>query len=463
MSNIESDNAKKVKGIRIKRFNSMSIIIAAVLSVFFIFVSIKGILDFKSLEANTEQLIACENAAKDIRSASDLLTNDVRLFVMTSDRKYMDSYFEEANITRSREKAIEKFESMFPDNIFIADLNKAVSESEKLMKTEYYSMRLICDVVGFDKTTLDAEIINVSISKEDNSLANDEKIVKAQNLVSNRNYEESKNTIIYNLDICLDGIVSYTENRQNYYIMVFKDVFIKLEIGLFILIVILLTSSFIVRKLIVKPLLTYNESIEKDQVFPVIGVVELQTLAENYNKVYEDNQETQRLIRHEAEHDALTGLLNRGSFNKVLPIYLNGKVPFSLILLDIDTFKFYNDNYGHQLGDKVIKRVTSQLENTFSTKDYVFRIGGDEFAIIVVEMPSANKDSISERLEKLKIELIKSEKDLPPVTISAGITFSDYEGENKMDVFRQADEALYFSKEHGKNSYSFYDDLKKDK
>lgn len=110
MSNIESDNAKKVKGIRIKRFNSMSIIIAAVLSVFFIFVSIKGILDFKSLEANTEQLIACENAAKDIRSASDLLTNDVRLFVMTSDRKYMNSYFEEANITRSREKAIEKFE-----------------------------------------------------------------------------------------------------------------------------------------------------------------------------------------------------------------------------------------------------------------------------------------------------------------------------------------------------------------
>lgn len=463
MDNIESDNEKKVKWIRIKRFSSRSIIIAAVLSVFFIFIFIKGILDFKALEANTEQLIACENVAKDIRSASDLLTNDVRLFAMTSDRKYTDSCFEEANITRSQEKAIEKFESMFPDNIFIADLNKAVSESEKLMKTEYYSMRLICDVVGFDKTTLDAEIINVSISKEDNSLANDEKIVKAQNLVSNRNYEESKNTIIYNLDVCLDSIVSFIENRQNYYIMVFKDVFIKLEIGLFVLIVILLTSSFIVRKLIVKPLLTYNEGIEKDQVFPVIGTFELQTLAENYNKVYEDNQETQRLIRHEAEHDALTGLLNRGSFNKVLPIYLNGEVPFSLILLDIDTFKFYNDNYGRQLGDEVIKRVASQLESTFRSKDYVFRIGGDEFAIIVVEMPSVNKDSISERLEKLKIELIKSEIDLPPVTISAGITFSDYEGENKMDVFRQADEALYFSKEHGKNSYSFYDDLKKDK
>lgn len=174
MDNIESDNEKKVKWIRIKRFSSRSIIIAAVLSVFFIFISIKGILDFKALEANTEQLIACENVAKDIRSASDLLTNDVRLFAMTSDRKYTDSCFEEANIIRSQEKAIEKFEAMFPDNIFITDLNKAVSESEKLMQTEYYSMRLICDVVGFDKTTLDAEIINVSISKEDNSLSNDE-------------------------------------------------------------------------------------------------------------------------------------------------------------------------------------------------------------------------------------------------------------------------------------------------
>lgn len=60
MDNIESDNEKKVKWIRIKRFSSRSIIIAAVLSVFFIFISIKGILDFKALEANTEQLIACE-------------------------------------------------------------------------------------------------------------------------------------------------------------------------------------------------------------------------------------------------------------------------------------------------------------------------------------------------------------------------------------------------------------------
>ena len=113
MSNIESDNAKKVKGIRIKRFNSMSIIIAAVLSVFFIFVSIKGILDFKSLEANTEQLIACENAAKDIRSASDLLTNDVRLFVMTSDRKYMDSYFK--SITTLKE---EDMTNLFCDDAY---------------------------------------------------------------------------------------------------------------------------------------------------------------------------------------------------------------------------------------------------------------------------------------------------------------------------------------------------------
>lgn len=157
--------------------------------------------------------------------------------------------------------------------------------------------------------------------------------------------------------------------------------------------------------------------------------------------------------------------LKKQAKDKVLELAVTGKLvkqdpndePASVLLERIKAEK------EKLIKEGKIKRVASQLESTFRSKDYVFRIGGDEFAIIVVEMPSVNKDSISERLEKLKIELIKSEKDLPPVTISAGITFSDYEGENKMDVFRQADEALYFSKEHGKNSYSFYDDLKKDK
>ena len=81
-----------------------------------------------------------------------------------------------------------------------------------------------------------------------------------------------------------------------------------------------------IRHLIVKPLLSYNESIKKGIIFPVIGSAELKSLAETYNKVYEENQETQKLIRHQAEHDALTGLLNRGSFERIMHVYETGDV-----------------------------------------------------------------------------------------------------------------------------------------
>lgn len=81
------------------------------------------------------------------------------------------------------------------------------------------------------------------------------------------------------------------------------------------MIALLLLDSIVMRWLVVKPLIRYNEySAWRD--FPVVGAEELQNLAITYNQVYEENQETQWLIRHQAEHDAMTDLLNKGSFEK---------------------------------------------------------------------------------------------------------------------------------------------------
>ena len=91
----------------------------------------------------------------------------------------------------------------------------------------------------------------------------------------------------------------------------------------------MLFICFIVRRLVVRPLISYNRSIQKGEIFPTIGAEELQSLAENYNRVYAENQETQKITRHQAEHDTLTELLNRGSYEKVLAIYEKGEVPFA--------------------------------------------------------------------------------------------------------------------------------------
>ena len=222
-----------------------------------------------------------------------------------------------------------------------------------------------------------------------------------------------------------------------------------------VLVALIVIISVIIRKLIVKPLLSYNQSIKNGEIFPVIGAAELQNLAETYNTMYRDIQETQKLIRHEAENDALTELLNRRYFDKILRIYDEGKSSFALILVDIDTFKTVNDTYGHATGDEILRRVATLLKQTFRNIDYVFRIGGDEFAIVMVEMTSELKYTVREKINYINQILLSPEDDLPPVSLSVGAAFADRENPGE-SIFKDADKALYYVKEHGRNGCSFY-------
>ena len=188
-----------------------------------------------------------------------------------------------------------------------------------------------------------------------------------------------------------------------------------------------LRNRIIVRKLIVVPLVYYNKSIMEGEIFPVIGAAELQKWAETYNKVFKENEETQRLIHRQAEHDAMTDALNRGSFEKLLHMYENGDTPYALILIDVDTFKTVNDMYGHAVGDEILKKVTGLLKKAFRSIDHVCRIGGDEFAIIMVEMTSDLKYTIEEKIKAVNEELGTENENIPAVSLSVGVAFSDRE------------------------------------
>ena len=227
--------------------------------------------------------------------------------------------------------------------------------------------------------------------------------------------------------------------------------YVKLQISAAILVVMMLVMCILVRRLVVWPLISYNESIKRGEIFPVIGAAELQSLAETYNHVYKENQETQKLIRHQAEHDAMPDLLNRGSFEKLLKIHEEGPSSYALLLIDADTFKTVNDTYGHDMGDQILKKVATLLKKTFRSIDYVCRIGGDEFAIIMVEMTSDLEYTILVINEKLS----KEEDGLPAVSLSVGVAFSDRENPGDT-IFKDADKALYEVKEDGRCGCKIY-------
>ena len=446
--------------IKIKTVSAWSIGITIAFAFLFVIVCSKSEKEFRILLTTTDQYITCENAAKQLQDGSDYLSEQVRLYAMTGQTKYRDLYFEEANVTQRREKSLADLKEYFDNTDVFDSLNKALSSSEELMNTEYYAMRLVCEASLTDSDTWPEEIQNIKLSGTDSRLSSEAKYKKAQKLLSSDEYQNVRTEITNDVTECMNELIDQTHNKQGRATTIFTDMYRKLVVGVVVLIVLMLTICLMVRHLIVKPLLSYNESIKKGIIFPVVGSAELQNLAETYNKVYEENQETQKLIRHQAEHDALTGLLNRGSFERVMHVYETGDVPFAMILVDVDIFKSVNDTYGHAAGDTILKKVSGLLKGTFRSIDYVCRIGGDEFAVVMVEMTSDLQYTIKDKINYINEELSKAEEGVPAVSLSVGVAFSDRPNPGE-SIFKDADKALYEIKEHGRNGCGFYDGTQK--
>ena len=163
-------------------------------------------------------------------------------------------------------------------------------------------------------------------------------------------------------------------------------------------------------------------------------------------------------FQYEAEHDNLTSLYNRKLFHETLGKYTDSNI--ALIIIDIDYFKDINDTYGHQVGDHILKNLASILIHNFRDTDYICRIGGDEFAIIMMDILPNQSNVIETKLNNVMSSLKSRRRnntthiDLPEITISAGIAFRKV-NEN-IDIYKNADIALYKVKYNNRNSYSFY-------
>ena len=441
--------------IKIQTVSAWIVGITVVMTIVFVILSVRSECEFRALQRTTDEYIICEQSAKQLQEASNYLTEQARLYAMTGETQYRDNYFEEAKVTRRREHALDSLEVYFDGTTALESLRNALDASSQLMEQEYYSMRLVAEATKTDSSTWPEELQNVEMQAEDSALSYLSKMRKARSVISDDSYEKTKTEIMSDVTECLSELLTTTRNSQGRASTIFSDMYVKLEIGIGILVVLLLSICVMLRTLIVKPLMSYNESIKKGEIFPVIGAAELQNLATTYNTVYLENQEIQKLIRHQAEHDALTQLLNRGSFEHVLKVYNEGKDPFALILIDVDTFKSVNDTFGHAMGDQILQKVSNVLLRQFRSIDHVCRIGGDEFAIVMVDMTSDLQYTIKEKIDAANEELSNSKDDLPPVSLSVGVAFSDRENPGE-SIFKDADKALYYVKEHGRHGCNFY-------
>jgi diguanylate cyclase (GGDEF)-like protein len=163
------------------------------------------------------------------------------------------------------------------------------------------------------------------------------------------------------------------------------------------------------------------------------------------------NAEIHGAVRVRAEHDALTGLRNHGSFQRELGEALtdaNG-YPISILMLDLDSFKGYNDACGHPAGDSLLSALARALEGATRDGDRLYRYGGDEFAAI---LPGADRQAAHEVAERIRhaVSGLSATTGGPRVTISIGVACFPDDGRTKDVLVGVADRALYLAKPLGR-------------
>ena len=138
--------------------------------------------------------------------------------------------------------------------------------------------------------------------------------------------------------------------------------------------------------------------------------------------------------------------------------------PFSLIIIDIDFFKKFNDTYGHQAGDAVLRQVAQTLKKNSRTTDYVCRYGGEEMSIILPNTSAEEALSNAIRINKAVAErdFHVNATDTSKVTISVGVSTFPDDAETAQELIEFADKGLYYAKEHGRNQVYRVSNLKKE-
>jgi diguanylate cyclase (GGDEF)-like protein/PAS domain S-box-containing protein len=156
-----------------------------------------------------------------------------------------------------------------------------------------------------------------------------------------------------------------------------------------------------------------------------------------------ERKKEEKMIRYLSFHDEMTGLYNRRYFQNEMERLKNSrKLPISVIIGDMDGLKYINDNYGHQMGDKYIKKVGKILKSITRKEDVVARIGGDEFAILLPETTSNSANQLCERIQNKakKVELQE------PLQISLGYATMIKVNQDLHNIFDKADQNMYKNK-----------------
>lgn len=449
------DQTKPVKGIRISRMSAAVVVLSFIL---YILLTVTVVHVSKTLKTLYEAMLDytnCMQIVEMFRDGSDYLTEQARFYVSTADPARMDDYFTEVHVTGRREGAVEVLAAFELDNDTTAYLDAALDRSAALMEREIYAMALVSLAQGAAESELPREVRDAALTAEDRALSKEQLTAKATELVFGADYQAAKDAIADDVDYLLLRLMDFYGSRVEADYERLHRAVGNHQILIALHFAATMVEFAVIFLLVVVPLRNYVRQIEERKpIERFIGAYECKRVAQSYNTMLAFLTANEQALRKRAEHDALTGLLNRGAFDALQSSLENYSGPLALLLVDVDMFKQVNDGYGHETGDKVLKKVADLLSGNFRAADYPARIGGDEFAVIAMDAEPKQRDGIGAKIAAINEILTHPTDGLPVVSLSVGGAFS--EAGFTENLYNDADAALYEVKEHGRCGCRFF-------
>lgn len=451
MKESQRTNSKTSGGVSIRVVGICTIVAAIALS-FFAFTLAGLIADAEASTTTAEKrYIECSSAVDDLRSASDHLTSEARLFVITGSREHMDSFVHEYEVSNRRGRAVEVLKSNLASDLdAVGKLEQALVASNELAKSEFAAMRLAAEHYGIDdlpNMVADADLSSVAVAPEE-----DAKLNIATALVLGEDYDAAKKKIVSKVEESSDALLEQLNADLEHGKSAMQTLLFELRISVALLLCIVMVFVLALFMYIIKPLGRYVERLKGGEPLEPDGAYELHYLASAYNTIYEDNNKRIEQLREYAEQDPLTGISNRSGYDSFLATHTRN---IALLLIDVDNFREFVEVYGRDMGDAVLVKLSEALTTAFRSTDFPCRIEGELFAVVMTNMNTELRYAIINKMEIVNSILADDSSDLPAVTLSVGAAFST-EGMDDQDIYHAASSALEQAKQSKSSSVFFY-------
>ena len=334
-------------------------------------------------------------------------------------------------------------------------LDGALSAFREMKDAELRAMRLTAETLHVPLTAYPELLQQAELSEEDLALSPEQKKEAAQALLSADSFAKAKSLMKSEIDTNhrLNSEISRQEMDEGQDVV--KGVVRNQKACAYLFIFFAVLALVVNHLLIVRPLKRGVRSLDRREEIPVQGSYEVRHLAEAYNGLREENSRKQEALAYTAAHDALTDVLNRGAFEEVYHSDALNDYG-ALIIADVDHFKYYNDNHGHDTGDRVLQAVAGAIREHVRSDDLVFRIGGDEFVVLLKSLSTDSRERVLDIVRRINGKLSAGTGGMPCLTISAGIAYKKDLKEGD-DLFKCADTALLQVKENGRCGSAIYE------